>query len=140
MTIPSRYAGSAGSALAAERLERYAHYAELVQLQEAALDREDLAGFREIAERILALQEEIGELPHGEAEDDPELEASDTEASQLLAETMERVERVHARLTQMRHQGAGDVRRINQRRPQARKYVAEGSASPSGGSRLDIKL
>jgi len=134
--MPGRYV-KAGDALAHERLEQYRRHAHLVAEQEAALEADDLDRFEALGERIERLQREIGptQVAAGFAPDD---EAFAREATEILEATLARSARLKSRLQALRDESAEDIRDHRERRPMARRYVAEGGSTRS--TRLDVKL
>ena len=137
MRAAPKYLGRAGGELAKERLSQYMRYASLVAEQELALNEEDVDRFNELGEQIADLRGEIG--PAGLKDDGPiGSQAEAHEAADVLRQTLAVNQRIQARLIAMRHENAGQIRRVVRRGRQARHYVADQIEAPE--TRLDVTL
>ena len=142
MSMPAHAVVSAGGALARKRLAGYARYAELVAEQEAALEADDLGRFEELQAAVSELQAGLGltaSLSVGADDAGVDNEAFVQRAIQILRSTLERNERIQARLRLMRNETGNDIRNLSEGRHGARTYLGRDSAEARGPN-LDMKL
>jgi len=128
---PSRAAGGA-------RLEAFRRCAELLVLQQAALDADDLPRVNELGARIQELHAEIDALrvDGAVAAESP---VHEEEPAALLRSMIEGTERLGARIGAMRAETGREIRESLGRRPSARRYLSgEVDASPAPPRRLDV--
>ena len=143
MSMPAHRLVSAGDALARKRLDAYRRYAELVAEQEAALEAEDMDRFEALQAAAAELQAGLGLTaslaPDGRTDSEVASEAFVHRATQILRSTLDRSERIQARLKAMRREAGEDIRNLTKGRRNARTYMGS-DADENRGPSLDLKL
>lgn len=129
-----KYLGRAGDELAKGRLGQYVRYAELVAEQEHSLEAGDLERFEELGKLAADLREQIGSV----GPDDPMGGQAVDGAARVLEEALAANGRIQDRLSRFRRESADDIRSVERRGPQARRYVSDSTEAPKG--RIDLKL
>lgn len=120
------------------RVAAFERYAELLVMQLDALERDDLAGFAELADQRTLLADEIDEIEAAtQAEIAAETEATiDDELADVLRRCREYAAAVDTRLRHMRDETLRESMELEHARHAARAYAGGSSASGS----LDIDL
>ena len=120
------------------RVAAFERYAELLVMQLDALERDDLAGFAELADQRTLLADEIDEIDAvSDAQAAAETEASIDEAlDDVLCRCRDYAAAVDARLRHMRDATLRESMELEHARRAARAYAGESTSSGS----LDIDL
>jgi len=128
-------------------LNRYFRYVELVKLQEAALEGEDLERVEELGRAREALQSDLEDTPpegmprEGRREEGGPESAQMRKLRQAMTEALLGDSRIRARLCALMKETSREIDRLVEKKGNIEGYLAqEGPVSDSRARRLNVQL